>query len=172
MVGSERRKLVTKYLCSRAGAVAGDFRLAVDVETGELKFWSPVYKLVLASPAGTLAALLHSLTRQLRLAQEQVLSVVLLADAQFGCLYPELRARTQERRWVQTCRFSKFMNVFLNLASETANEELDLTLNLRREADSFQRLKEDRVAMGPEMGSVVLFSAFGPREAGEGVRRE
>jgi hypothetical protein len=36
--GGERRKLVTKYLCSRASAAASDFRIALNVETGELKF--------------------------------------------------------------------------------------------------------------------------------------
>jgi hypothetical protein len=110
-----------------------------------LKFYSPVYKLTLASPTATLAALLHSLTRQLagqlRIAREQVFNVAMLTDGQFGSLHPEIQGRMQDKRLVQTCRFSKFMNVFLNLASETANEELDLTLNLRKEADSFQRLK-------------------------------
>jgi hypothetical protein len=36
--GPERRKLVTKYLCSRGGAGQGECRIALNVETGELKF--------------------------------------------------------------------------------------------------------------------------------------
>lgn len=36
--GPERRKLVTKYLCSRGAAGQGGYRIALNVETGELKF--------------------------------------------------------------------------------------------------------------------------------------
>lgn len=37
------------------------------------------------------------------------------------------------------------MNVFLNLASENANEEEDINLNLRKESESFQNLKKSRI---------------------------
>lgn len=48
--------------------------------------------------------------------------------------------------------------MFLNLASEAFNEEQDLNLRLKKEAESFQRLKENRVVLGREYKSTMLFS--------------
>jgi hypothetical protein len=94
--------------------------------------------------------------------------VLLLTEGQSGCFHQEVQGRLQDKKMVQTARFSHFMNVFLNLASETSNEELDLNLNLRKEAESFQRLKENRVAVGGELGGLVLFGAGETRQATAG----
>lgn len=72
-----------------------------------------------------LGALLQQLSQQfalnLRAFQEQLLNVLFLTDGQFGSLHLELQDRLRDKKMVQATRFLQFMNVFLNLASETAN---------------------------------------------------
>jgi hypothetical protein len=55
------------------------------------------------------------------MAHEQLLNVIMLAEGQFGCLHQDIQGRLQDKKMVQTARFSQFMNVFLFLASETSN---------------------------------------------------
>ncbi len=89
-----------------------------------------------------------NLGQQLRAAAEQLQLVMLLDVEQFRFGEEEVRSRTKDSRIAQTNRFFQFTNVFLNLASETANEELDLNVKLRKEADSLQKLKESRLVLG------------------------
>lgn len=98
------------------------------------------------------------LSLQLRAAHYQLQLVLPLTASQFRCAYDDLHLRQQDSRIVQNNRFFQFANIFLNLASEAANEEQDLNLRLRREADSFQKLKENRLALGKEYRSAMLFS--------------
>lgn len=159
--GRERRKLITKYLCSRAAEGQGEWRLAIDVETGELKFASPGYRMLAGqswSPPVLLQTMVRLLGLQLRAAHYQLQMILPLAAGQFRCANEDLLARQQDARIVQNNRFLLFANVFLNLASEASNEEQDLNQRLRKEADSFQRLKENRVALGKEYRSAMLFS--------------
>jgi hypothetical protein len=157
--GRERRKLITKYLCSRASEGQGEWRLAIDVETGELKFASPGYRMLAGENGPPLLQTMVKLLRlKMRAAHYQLQMVLPLAAGQFRCTHEDLLTRQQDSRIVQNNRFFQFANVFLNLASEAVNEEQDLNLRLRKEADSFQRLKENRLALGKDYRSVMLFS--------------
>ena len=89
--GRERRKLITKYLCSRAAGGSGEWRLAINVETGELKFASPGYRMLSGDNCSIPSVLLQSMVRllslQIRAVHYHLQLVLPLATGLFRCAY-------------------------------------------------------------------------------------
>lgn len=112
-------------LCQRLKTTTYDGKLSINVQSGELRFESPLLlmaDLLFAINLRTFLQLINKIFHQnLRDNIEQILSILMLSDLNEDVFYTELQAKLIDKKLKNAFKYSSFMNVVLNLSSETSN---------------------------------------------------
>lgn len=112
-------------LCNRLKTNANDGKLSVNLQSGELRFESPLFlmaHLLFTVNLRTFLQLINKIFHQnLRENIDQILSVLMLTDLNEDLFYSELQAKLMDKKIKNAYRYSAYKNVLLSLASETSN---------------------------------------------------
>lgn len=116
---------MVKFLSSKGQRWLSESRVAVSIETGELKLISPHY--YIQSPfhnhrwSPFFEQIKSKHRNYLKDLSEILLSIAFLSHNQYPNLYHDIQTKIDEPKSTQIYRLSRYINIFLSLASEASN---------------------------------------------------